>query len=139
MSSDGNKEIVRHVSFSSASLAGVPIDSTLRYSTNSPYELTATFTSPAGPTAVVWSFARDLLFDGLFGDAGYGDVAVRPAQQDADTIDLELRSESGHVVLSASASEIAEFLADTHRLVAPGGESLWFNFDEELHRLVEAG
>jgi hypothetical protein len=138
MPSSDNEEIIHHVSFSIASLVGARVDAELRYSTTSPYEVTATFTSRADLSVVVWSFARELLFDGLFVAAGHGDVSVRPAQ-DGDTIDLKLRSDSGHVVLNAPASDIAEFLAETHRLVAPGDEASWFDFDEELDRLVKAG
>ncbi|GAA3689760.1 hypothetical protein GCM10022267_90540 [Lentzea roselyniae] len=139
MHGNEDEEITRHLSFSATSHPGASVGAVLRYSTASPYEVTATFTSPADGSVVTWSFARELLFDGLFVATGCGDVSVRPAPLDADVIHLELRSDHGHAVLSTPVSDVAEFLAETHRVVAPGDESLWFNFDQELHRLVETG
>lgn len=113
----------------------VPVQVELRYDTRDPYAVIAAFrTGRAG--WVEWVFSRDLLADGLLADAGEGDVRIRPAADDPETVIFELNSPSGHAVFETSAHRLADFLDRTYDIVVPGGESLWMDFDDAVETLL---
>jgi len=88
----------------------------------------------AGPSAVRWLFGRDLLSDGLLARCGDGDVRIGPAGDPALVV-VELTSPDGAAVLEAPAKEIAAFLDRTYDVIPAGGETGWFDFDEEMAKL----
>ena len=113
----------------------VPLEVELRYDTLDPFAVVAAF-RPGRDDCVEWAFARDLLADGLIGDAGEGDIRVRPSDSDVEMVVVELRSPSGQAVFEAPAEDLAEFLDETYEIVMPGNEHLWVDIDAELMRLT---
>lgn len=63
-----------------------------------------------GSSAIPWFLARSLLVEGLIGEAGIGDVQVRP---DGDMVEIELRTPDGRGVLIAHRGDIEAFLEQT--------------------------
>lgn len=71
---------------------------------------------------VEWSFARDLLVDGLTAPAGEGDVEVRPHVNDSSRLILELRSPDGSARFELDRAAIAQFVRRSLELVPRGEE-----------------
>src|SRR5919107_997612 len=61
--------------------------------------------------------------------AGAGDVRIRPAEHDAESVEIELSSPSGHATFRATSREVSEFLTRTHEIVAPGSEDDWLDLE----------
>lgn len=113
----------------------VPVKVELRYETRDPFAIVAAFrTGRAG--WVEWVFARDLLADGLLAETGDGDVRIRPAAEDPESVLIELNSPSGHAMFESCAQELADFLDRTYDVVLPGNEHCWVNVDDALTRLM---
>ena len=115
----------------------VVVPTTLQYSSENPYAITALFRTSDGD--VGWIFGRDLLAEGLDGPAGEGDVTVWPSQSaDGAIVCIALDSPSGGALLEADLEHVRGFLADTFRLVAPGTESELIDLDSEIAALLDA-
>jgi len=115
----------------------VPVQVEMRYDTRDPYAVQASFrTGRAG--WVEWVFSRDLLTEGLLGASGAGDVRIRPSDGDAESIEIELSSPSGHATFRAASHEVSEFLARTHEIVAPGAEDDWLDLEHALGLLLSS-
>ena len=113
----------------------VPLEVELRYDTLDPYAVVAAF-RPGRDDCVEWAFSRDLLADGLIGDAGEGDIRIRPSANDVEMVVMELHSPSGQAMFEAHSEDLAEFLDQTYEVVMPGNENLWVDIDAELMRLT---
>jgi len=83
---------------------------------------------------VVWVLSRELLAEGLAGEAGVGDVRLQPAP-DA-TVLLELRPLTGQTWLRIDGWVLEEFLEATYRHTPLGAESLGTSFDDEIGALL---
>jgi hypothetical protein len=117
----------------------MPVRVELRYDSRDPYAVHAVFqTGRTDAADVEWVFARDLFADGLRTDAGTGDVRVRPAAGDAETVEIELSSPSGHALFSTSAPDLADFLDRTFEAVPPGTEYAWLDLDLALEDLLSS-
>ncbi|HVL83784.1 MAG TPA: SsgA family sporulation/cell division regulator [Pseudonocardia sp.] len=114
----------------------VPVKVELSYSSRDPYAVQASFRTGNG-TAVDWVFARDLLADGLIASAGSGDVRVQPCPDDADRVELELTSPSGHALFTTCARTLGNFLEQTYEAVPPTTEYSWLDFDVALSQLLD--
>jgi hypothetical protein len=93
-----------------------------------PYAVSAVFT--AGDVQVLWTFARDLLRDGLYGPAGSGDVQVAPAGRGRVT--LTLCSASEVAMLACDAADLAMFVHRVYAAVPEGEESTGMAIDRFL-------
>ncbi|MGL4173470.1 MAG: SsgA family sporulation/cell division regulator [Actinomycetota bacterium] len=114
---------------------GLSIMATLRYQTNDPFAVRATF--HAGTDAISWVLGRDLLADGLLVERGEGDVRVWPAvEDDQQMVMLELSSPDGRAVLAASAGELEAFLARTYDVVPLGYEGDHIDVDGAIDRFL---
>ncbi|AHI00995.1 hypothetical protein KALB_7637 [Kutzneria albida DSM 43870] len=113
----------------------VPLEVEMSYDTTDPYAVVASF-RPGRDDCVEWAFSRDLLADGLIGDAGDGDIRIRPSVSDVEMVVIELRSPSGQALFEAPAEALADFLDETYEVVMPGNENLWVDIDAELSRLT---
>ena len=115
----------------------VPVQVEMRYDTRDPYAVQAAFrTGRAG--WVEWVFSRDLLTEGLITAAGDGDVRIRPSSSEAETVEIELNSPSGHATFRALTREVSDFLARTHDVIAPGSEDDWLDLEHALGLLLSS-
>jgi hypothetical protein len=111
------------------------VDADLRYQQDDPYAVTFVFrTTP--DSSITWSFARDLLAEGLDYQVGEGDVRIGPATFPTGNTSIKLGSPEGRVELSIATATLAEFLSATYRLVAPGQESGLLGVDAGLAQLL---
>jgi hypothetical protein len=109
------------------------VEADLRYDTTDPYAVAALF-QPAGSDELRWTFARDLLEEGLVSWAGVGDVRIGPDQDDPLATCLELITPGSRALLRVSTEEITTFLHETYRAVPPGKEGDWLDLDSQIER-----
>jgi len=117
----------------------VPVAATMRYEPADPYAVSIGFRTGADEV-VEWTFARELLSDGVRHPAGDGDVQVWPAAQSGGRIVcLSLSSPSGHALFEMPRSEVLSFLRRTYSVVPLGSESEAVDLDAELALLMWGG
>jgi hypothetical protein len=109
----------------SAREAEVPVRVT--YRSGDPYAVEAVFYRGDPGDEVVWSFARDLLIDGLQHSGGEGDVTVwtppdPPTRHVQRRTFIQLNSPEGTALLSAPHAQLKRFVDRTLLLVAAGSE-----------------
>lgn len=92
----------------------------------------------ASSGTVVWTFARELLSEGLYGPAGDGDVQVWPCLSNTGgaVVIIELRSPHGMAMLQASSREVAAFVAATEKVVPTGQEGAHLLMDDLISQLL---
>jgi len=112
----------------------LPVRARLVWRTTDPYTVRLGFHTRAAAD-VVWVLSRELLAEGLTGEAGVGDVRLRPAP-DA-TVLLELRPPTGQTWLRIDTWVLAEFLDTTYRHIPLGCESLGLSLDDEISALLD--
>jgi hypothetical protein len=103
-----------------------------------PYAITMHLEARSG--RVTWSFARELLADGLYDPAGDGDVQVWPCLSGAGeaVVVIELCSPSGQAMLQTGSRAVQAFVASTYELVPEGEESSHLSMDEVVAQLLAA-
>ena len=104
----------------------------LRYDVRDPFAVCVSFDAGAADR-IEWTFARELLEQGLWQPAGDGDVRISPK---GARLVLSLCSPSGRAILETSRGPVAEFVARTQRLVPNGHESAFVDLDRELNALL---
>ncbi len=89
---------------------------------------------------VVWTFARELLAEGLYGPAGDGDVQVWPCLSNTGgaVVIIELSSPDGTAMLQTTSRDVAAFVAATERVVPPGHESSHLLLNELIAQLLSS-
>ncbi|MDQ0748784.1 hypothetical protein QF034_003015 [Streptomyces africanus] len=114
----------------------IPVPARLGYVTDDPYAVHVTFhIDSAHP--VHWTFARDLLVEGVFRPCGRGDVRVWPAKAEGRGVVLvALSSPDGEALLEAPAAPVSAWLERTLRVVPPGTEGEQLGLDDELAELL---
>ncbi|WP_059012416.1 SsgA family sporulation/cell division regulator [Streptomyces specialis] len=116
----------------------VPVPALLRYRSDDPFAVHVTF-HLGSDAPVHWTFARDLLVEGVFRPSGQGDVLLWPARWDGrNVVWLSLRSPDGDALLRAPAAALSAWLEHTMRLVPPGTETERIDVDGELRELLTA-
>ncbi|MEU9372577.1 SsgA family sporulation/cell division regulator [Streptomyces sp. NPDC048255] len=114
-----------------------PILTRLHYDAQRPFEMTVTFRGITGETPVVWTFARDLMFDGRLHLVGLGDVRIWPIRVEQSTrVYLSLSSDSGECLVSACITHINMWCRRMSALVPPGTEHRHFDLDREVGLLL---
>jgi hypothetical protein len=113
-----------------------PMLASLSYSREDPYAVRLAFYVGLDKP-IEWTFARDLLSDGLAGREGIGDVRLWPSMGSASgtpgsVVNIELRSPFGKARFEAPAKEISDFIYRTRQIVPAGAESQHLDFDSEL-------
>ncbi|NGN67867.1 SsgA family sporulation/cell division regulator [Streptomyces sp. A7024] len=113
---------------------GVP--ARLSYRTADPYAVHVTFhVGSAAP--VNWTFARELMVEGVFRPCGHGDVRVWPTKvDDRSVVCMALSSPDGDALLEAPAPALSAWLERTLRVVPPGEENNRIAMDEALAELL---
>jgi hypothetical protein len=93
-----------------------------RYNPADPLAVTLVVESIPGP--VHWTFARDLILNGLFEPTGDGDVHIWPClnTEGAGVVIVELDSPDGRTLLQFPARAIHGFVADSLATVPQGAE-----------------
>ena len=118
--------------------AARPMRAALRYDPIDPYAVTITF--HVGVTDVVaWTFARQLLTDGLTSLTGVGDVQVWPTSAvGSPVVCLSLCSPSGKALFEAPRPALAAFLNKTYDVIPAGAEAGQVDVAAELALLLWA-
>ncbi len=120
--------------------SSLPVRAGLSYDAADPYAVTVAFhTGVNGSGDVVqWTFARQLLTDGVTSPVGQGDVQVWPstAETEPSVVCLSLSSPSGKALFEIPVSELVEFLTMTYAAVPTGSESEHVDVDAELAQLL---
>ena len=123
--------------------SALPVRATLRYDVADPYAVAVGFhTGSADPDesdVVEWTFARQLLTDGVAAPAGEGDVQVWPSTSSGQpVVCLSLSSPSGRALFEVPLSDLVDFLGRTYAAVPTGQESAYVDVDSELALLLWA-
>lgn len=114
----------------------IPVPARLTYRTEDPYAVHITF-HIGSDTPVHWTFARDLLVEGVFRPCGHGDVRIWPTKVEGrGVICVALTSPDGDALLEVPSAAVAAWVERTLRIVAPGTESELLGIDEALAELL---
>ncbi len=116
----------------------IPVEARLQYDSADPYAVHVGFHT-GGDEVVAWSFARQLLTEGVHGEAGSGDVRVWPTRDDGAGVCLSLSSPSGSAQFEAPRDGLVDFLTQTYAVVPTGHESDHVDLDAELALLLWSG
>ncbi|MGW4729300.1 SsgA family sporulation/cell division regulator [Streptomyces shenzhenensis] len=108
----------------------------LRYGRADPLAVHIDFPSLVSPDGkdMTWSFARELLAQGLYKPAGIGDVYIWPCGP-AYTI-MEFRGNEGRAVAKFDTPVLRRFLLRSYALVERGGEEVQPALVERLAALL---
>ncbi|MFI6941714.1 SsgA family sporulation/cell division regulator [Streptomyces sp. NPDC050418] len=114
----------------------IPVPARLTYRTDDPYAVHITFHVNTDQP-VNWTFARELLVEGVFRPCGHGDVRIWPTKVEGRSVVLmALSSPDGDALLEAPAAAVSSWLERTLRVVPPGAESGQLGIDEGLAELL---
>jgi hypothetical protein len=118
--------------------ASLPVRADLNYDVTDPYAVQVAFhTGSAGGEVVQWTFARQLLSDGVSAPAGEGDVQVWPSTSNGlSVVCLSLSSPSGRALFEVPLADLVDFLGRTYQSVPSGAESDHVDVDAELALLL---
>lgn len=116
----------------------LPLDAVLVYDAADPLAVSALFDTGA-EKPVRWTFARDLLHDGLHRRVGEGDLVVWPSvdSEGEPAVNLRLCSPDGDALLEAPAAVIEDFLSMTTALVPFGQEADLLDVDAALQAILD--
>ncbi|MFD3663235.1 SsgA family sporulation/cell division regulator [Streptomyces sp. NPDC058659] len=114
----------------------VPVPARLAYRTDDPYAVHITF-HVGTDHPVNWTFARELLVEGVFRACGHGDVRIWPTKVEGRSVVLmALSSPDGDALLEAPSAQVSAWLERTLRAVPPGTESERLGMDDGLAELL---
>ncbi|MCF6525824.1 SsgA family sporulation/cell division regulator [Streptomyces sp. JJ36] len=114
----------------------IPVPARFTYHPDDPYAVHVAF-HIGSDSPVHWTFARDLLVEGVFRPSGQGDVRVWPTRAgDRGTVCLALASPDGDALLEAPTAAVSAWLQHTLREVPPGREHERLGLDEALTVLL---
>ncbi|WP_028813149.1 SsgA family sporulation/cell division regulator [Streptomyces flavidovirens] len=114
----------------------IPVPARLVYRTDDPYAVHIIF-HIGSDSPVHWTFARELLVEGVFRPCGNGDVRIWPARTGSrSVVCVGLTSPDGDALLEAPSPAVSAWLERTLRAVPPGTESGWLGLDEALAELL---
>ena len=114
------------------------VQAVLAYNPVDPFAVTATFLTATGD--VVWTFARDLLADGLSAPVGEGDVHIWPSVDASGRtmLIIELCSPDGELVAHAVSQDIHRFVTRALVVLPAGMESSRMDVDQLIAKLLES-
>ena len=114
----------------------IPVPARLSYRTDDPYAVHIAF-HIGSDHPVNWTFARELLVEGVFRPCGHGDVRVWPTKVEGRSVVLmALSSPDGDALLEAPAPAVSAWLERTLRVVPPGSEAEQLGIDAGLAELL---
>lgn len=119
----------------------LPVAARVSYDAADPYAVTVCFQlGQSADEDIVWTFARQLLTDGVSRPAGEGDVQVWPAAGGVDgaaRVCLRMSSPHGEASFEGAMVDVVSFLASTYVIVPTGEESSRLDVDAALARLLD--
>ncbi|MER6910599.1 SsgA family sporulation/cell division regulator [Streptomyces sp. NPDC000594] len=117
----------------------IPVPARLVYRTDDPFAVHITFhIGSASP--VTWTFARELLVEGVFRPCGQGDVRIWPSRAEGRSVVLmALTSPDGEALMEAPSVAVSAWLERTLRVVPPGTERDRLDVDGGLEELLSPG
>jgi len=130
--------VVTSVPFASGEAQSEYLEGELVFSASDPYAVSMNLEARSG--TVTWTFARDLLSQGLYSPSGDGDVHVWPCLSgsgDAVVI-IELCSPDGTALLQAPSRTVHDFVVRTLEAVPAGQESAHLALDDLISQLLSA-
>ena len=114
----------------------IPVPAKLGFRSDDPYAVHITFHINSD-RPVNWTFARELLVEGVFRPCGHGDVRVWPTKVSGRSVVLmALSSPDGDALLEAPAAAVSAWLERTLRVVPPGSEFAMLRIDDGLAELL---
>ncbi|WP_327290950.1 SsgA family sporulation/cell division regulator [Streptomyces sp. NBC_01198] len=114
----------------------IPVPAKLAYRTDDPFAVHVTF-HVGSDAPVNWTFARELIVEGVFRPCGHGDVRIWPTKVNGRSVlCMALSSPDGEALLEAPSSPVASWLERTLRVVPPGTEHEQLGMDDGLSRLL---
>ncbi|WP_028804739.1 SsgA family sporulation/cell division regulator [Streptomyces sp. 142MFCol3.1] len=114
----------------------IPVPARLTYRADDPYAVHITF-HIGSDHPVHWTFARELLVEGVFRPCGHGDVRLWPTKAAGRGVVLmALSSPDGNALLEAPAAQVSAWLERTLRAVPPGTEAEELDIDDGLAELL---
>jgi len=114
----------------------IPVPARLGYRGDDPFAVHVTF-HIGSDHPVHWTFARELLVEGVFRPCGHGDVRVWPTKVAGRSVVLmALSSPGGDALLEAPAAQVSAWLERTLRAVPPGSEAEQLCIDDGLAELL---
>ncbi|MEU4179954.1 SsgA family sporulation/cell division regulator [Streptomyces sp. NPDC026589] len=114
----------------------IPVPARLTYRTDDPYAVHIAF-HIGSESPVHWTFARELLVEGVFRPCGHGDVRIWPTKvAGRGVICVALTSPDGDALLEMNSAAVAAWVERTLRVVPPGSESDRLGIDEALAELL---
>jgi hypothetical protein len=123
--------------------AALEVAAILRYEPSDPYAVQVIFAAgdddsdPTSEPSVSWSFARQLLVDGLSDPSGIGDVRVWPWSTNSEpVIALALSSPDGHALFEIPRKTLEDFLDRTFAEVPAGAETAQLDLDAVVTELL---
>jgi hypothetical protein len=116
----------------------VPMPAELVYDAADPYAVTVCFGTSIG--AVVWTFARDQLVDGLTEPTGDGDVHVWPCLDDDGraVLAVELCTPDGDALVQLPPDDVAGFVDRMLTAVPIGEEPAYLDLDHLIAEIRAA-
>ncbi|MFJ9742197.1 SsgA family sporulation/cell division regulator [Streptomyces sp. NPDC101166] len=113
----------------------VPVPARLGYRSDDPFAVHLTFHIHS-ERPVHWTFARELMVEGVFRPCGQADVRVWPTKADGrGVVMMALSSPAGDALLEAPAEQVTAWLERTLRAVPPGTEAARLGLDDALTEL----
>lgn len=129
-------EAVNQSQFVTLNGSGAPVLSRLSYVANEPFAINIAFRTERGRW-VEWTFARELLVQGLTEPTGIGDVRVRPdLAGDDDLLVLEIESPDGYALVEIDREDVERFLDAAAGVIPLGRESDYFDVDAFIDEIT---
>lgn len=124
------------VPFLSGESAIEHLDGEFSYDPADPYAVTMKLEARSG--SVTWTFARDLLAEGLYQPSGDGDVQVWPCLSNTGeaVVIVELCSPDGTALLQTASRAVQRFVTSVYESVPAGRESAHVRMDALVSQLL---
>ena len=114
------------------------LEGELVFNPSDPYAVSMNLEARSG--TVTWTFARELLEQGIYSPSGDGDVQVWPCLSgsgDAVVI-IELCSPDGEALVQAKTGDLSSFVDRMSKAVELGNESAHLNVDAAIEAIFAA-
>ena len=114
----------------------LPVEADLRYDSADPYAVCLSL-HVGGSSTLDWTFARELLADGIYRPIGIGDVVVEPVHtRRGELVRITLRSPAGVLHIQLPARAVLSFVQRTLAIVRLGAEERHVDLDDVARRLT---